>query len=122
MNKIMCDIIFFKSQTIFILVFKNNKYDLTLVDMKKIGLIPCRLESTRLPNKPLELIENSTLFAHVYLEQNSRSLMNIYLYRQYRNSRDIKRLGINTILTKSSHMNGTEVLKLQLFLVCLTKI
>ena len=35
MNKIMCDIIFFKSQTIFILVFKKYQYDLTLVDMKK---------------------------------------------------------------------------------------
>ena len=30
--------------------------------MKKIGLIPCRLESTRLPNKPLELIHEIPMF------------------------------------------------------------
>ena len=77
--------------------------------MKKIGLIPCRLESTRLPNKPLELIENLPMFAHVYFRAEFTELDEIYICTDSTEIVEIsKRLGINTILTKSSHMNGTE--------------
>ena len=42
--------------------------------MKNVGLIPCRLESTRLPNKPIELIQGIPMFAHVYFRSKISKL------------------------------------------------
>lgn len=77
--------------------------------MRKIGLIPCRLESTRLPNKPLELIENLPMFAHVYFRAEFTELDEIYICTDSTEIVEISnRLEIKTILTKSTHINGTE--------------
>lgn len=77
--------------------------------MKKIGLIPCRLNSTRLPNKPLKIIEGLPMFAHVYFRSLMSHLDEVYICTD---SEQImisgKELGIECILTKTSHNNGTE--------------
>ena len=77
--------------------------------MKKIGLIPCRLESTRLPNKPIELIENIPMFAHVYYRSEYTDLDEVYICTDSKEIMKIsENLKINSILTKSEHTNGTE--------------
>ena len=47
--------------------------------MKKIGLIPCRLTSTRLPNKPMKIIEGLPMFAHVYKRSELSDLDEVYI-------------------------------------------
>ena len=47
--------------------------------MKKVGLIPCRLNSTRLPNKPLKIIEGLPMFAHVYFRSKLSKLNEVYV-------------------------------------------
>ena len=77
--------------------------------MKKIGLIPCRLESTRLPNKPIELIQNIPMFAHVYYRSEYTNLDEVYVCTDSDEIMKISEdLGLNSILTKSEHTNGTE--------------
>lgn len=77
--------------------------------MKKVGLIPCRLESTRLPNKPLELIYEIPMFAHVYYRSKYSILDEVYICTDSTEIMKIsKELQINAILTKSEHQNGTE--------------
>ena len=77
--------------------------------MKKIGLIPCRLESTRLPNKPLEMIGSLPMFAHVYYRSLEADLDDIYICTD---SKEIQRmsndLNIKCIMTSKKHKNGTE--------------
>ena len=77
--------------------------------MKKVWLIPCRLESTRLPNKPIELIEEIPMFAHVYYRSKYSKLDEVYICTDSAEIMKIsKKLQINAILTKSEHQNGTE--------------
>ena len=47
--------------------------------MKKVGLIPCRLNSTRLPNKPLKIIKGLPMFAHVYFRSKLSKLNEVYI-------------------------------------------
>ena len=47
--------------------------------MKKIGLIPSRLNSSRLHQKALKDIEGLPMFAHVYLRALQASLDEVYL-------------------------------------------
>jgi len=77
--------------------------------MKKIGLIPCRLNSTRLPNKPLKIIEGLPMFAHVYFRSKLSNLDEVYICTDSSEIETIsKSLKINCILTNSKHQNGTE--------------
>lgn len=77
--------------------------------MKKIGLIPCRLTSTRLPNKPMKIIEGLPMFAHVYKRSELSNLDEVYICTdsdQIKNAAN--ELNINCVMTKSDHKNGTE--------------
>lgn len=77
--------------------------------MKKIGLIPCRLNSTRLPNKPLKVIEGLPMFAHVYFRSKLSDLDAVYICTDSTEIESISAsLGINCIMTSSVHQNGTE--------------
>ena len=77
--------------------------------MKKIGLIPCRLNSTRLPNKPIKIIEGFPMFAHVYFRSQLSDLDDIYVCTDSNEISNIaKSLEINCIMTSSAHNNGTE--------------
>lgn len=77
--------------------------------MKKIGLIPCRLNSTRLPNKPLKIIEDLPMFAHVYFRSKLSDLDAVYICTDSTEIELIaKSLEINCIMTSITHTNGTE--------------
>jgi len=77
--------------------------------MRKIGLIPCRLNSTRLPNKPIKVIEGLPMFAHVYFRSQLSDLDDIYVCTDSEEISSIaKSLKINCIMTNSDHKNGTE--------------
>ncbi len=77
--------------------------------VKKVGLVPSRLNSNRLPEKSLELIEGMPMFAHVYFRAKMSLLEEIYLLTD---SEKIKKIAnsykIPTLITRSEHKNGTE--------------
>ncbi len=77
--------------------------------VKKVGLVPSRLNSSRLPEKALELIEGMPMFAHVYFRAKESSLEDVYLLTD---SQKIKKAaesyGIKTLITSKNHRNGTE--------------
>jgi len=74
-----------------------------------IVLIPSRMESTRLPGKPLKLIGNKTLIQRVY-EQALKSKAKEVLVAT--GSEEIishcSNNSINTILTRSDHLTGSD--------------
>jgi len=74
-----------------------------------IVLIPSRMESTRLPGKPLKLIGNKTLIQRVY-EQALKSKAKEVLVAT--DSEEIishcSNNGINTVLTRSDHLTGSD--------------
>lgn len=77
--------------------------------MKKVGLIPCRLESSRLPHKPLKVIEGLPMFAHVYFRSKLSELDDVYICTDSNKIQQYsKDLNINCIMTSSNHNNGTE--------------
>ena len=77
--------------------------------MKKIGLIPCRLESQRLPNKPIKIIEGLPMFAHVYFRSKLSNLDDVYICTDSKKIEVLsKELGIKVIMTSGLHSNGTE--------------
>ena len=43
--------------------------------MKIIGIIPARMAATRLPNKPMELIEGMPMIGHCYFRSKMCSLL-----------------------------------------------
>ena len=77
--------------------------------VKTVGLVPSRLNSSRLPEKALELIEGMPMFAHVYFRAKESSLEDVYLLTD---SKKIKKAAesysINTLITSANHRNGTE--------------
>tara|TARA_B100000902_G_scaffold312804_1_gene303074 strand:- start:4969 stop:5706 length:738 start_codon:yes stop_codon:yes gene_type:complete len=77
--------------------------------IKKVGLVPSRLNSSRLPEKALEIIEGMPMFAHVYFRAKESSLEDVYLLTD---SQKIKKVAesydIKTLITSSDHRNGTE--------------
>ena len=74
-----------------------------------IVLIPSRMESTRLPGKPLKLIRNKTLIQRVY-EQALQSKAKDVLVAT--DSKEIishcSNNSINTVLTRSDHLTGSD--------------
>ncbi len=77
--------------------------------MKKVGLIPCRLNSSRLPNKPLKVIKGLPMFAHVYFRSKLSELDDVYVCTDSNKIKEIsKSLGIQCLMTSKNHKNGTE--------------
>lgn len=77
--------------------------------MKTIGLIPARINSTRLDRKPLKNIEGYPMFFHVYKRSQMSNLESIYLCTDSKEIYKVaESLGVPSIMTKSSHKNGTE--------------
>jgi len=74
-----------------------------------IVLIPSRMESTRLPGKPLKLIRNKTLIQRVY-EQALQSKAKDVLVAT--DSKEIishcSNNSIKTVLTRSDHLTGSD--------------
>jgi 3-deoxy-manno-octulosonate cytidylyltransferase (CMP-KDO synthetase) len=78
--------------------------------LKKIILIPTRIESTRLPGKALLLIDNIPLIIHTYKRAMLSSLKDdVYVCTHSKEIIDVcKKYNANFIKTGSSHINGTE--------------
>ena len=78
--------------------------------LKILGLIPTRLNSTRLPQKALLTIENIPLVVHTYKRSIlSKKLNEVYICCDHIKIFNIaKKFGAKCIMTSSNHANGTE--------------
>ena len=86
---------------------------------KTVIIIPSRLEAKRLPNKPLELINNKEMILHVYESAKKTNLGEVYVATPDQKIIDlIKDKGGQVVKTLSDHETGTdrvhEVFKLSL--------
>lgn len=81
-------------------------------ELKKIaiGLIPARMESSRLPNKALLDIRGMPMVIHVALRAKlAKKIQEIYVCTDSEKiAHKCIKYNIKVILTKSSHINGTE--------------
>jgi 3-deoxy-manno-octulosonate cytidylyltransferase (CMP-KDO synthetase) len=78
--------------------------------MKVVGLIPCRLKSSRLPSKALLMIDSLPLIVHTMKRaQLAKSLDEVYVCTDAQEIADaVKAHGGKPIITKAEHENGTE--------------
>lgn len=75
-----------------------------------VGIIPSRLASTRVPQKPLVEIEGLPMVVHVYLRAKlSPVLDDLYVATDNQKIKEkIEQYGGKAIMTSSDHNNGTE--------------
>ena len=75
-----------------------------------IAIIPARLNSTRLPGKPLKEIQGLTLIEHVYRRvEKARGLDRILVATDdERILQAVERFGGDAVLTRSDHLSGTD--------------
>ena len=72
-------------------------------------IIPSRLEATRLPNKPLELINNKEMILHVYEAAKKTNSGEVYVATPDQKIANlIKENGGNAVLTSLNHQTGTD--------------
>ena len=72
-------------------------------------IIPSRLDATRLPNKPLKLINNKEMILHVYEAAKSSNAGEVYVATPDKEIIDtVKKFGGNAVLTTDSHETGTD--------------
>ena len=78
--------------------------------MNKIAIIiPSRLEALRLPNKPLELINNKEMILHVYEAAKKTNTGDVYVATPDQKIIDvITNHGGQAILTSLDHQTGTD--------------
>ena len=72
-------------------------------------IIPSRLDAQRLPNKPLELINNKEMILHVYEAAKKSKSGEVYVATPDQKIIDkVKSRGGNAILTSKDHLTGTD--------------
>ena len=72
-------------------------------------IIPSRLDALRLPNKPLELINNKEMILHVYEAAKKTNTGDVYVATPDQKIIDvITNNGGNAILTSLDHQTGTD--------------
>lgn len=72
-------------------------------------IIPSRLEAVRLPNKPLELINNKEMILHVYEAAKKTNTGEVYVATPDQKIIDlIKDAGGKAVLTSLDHQTGTD--------------
>ena len=78
--------------------------------MNKIAIIiPSRLGALRLPNKPLELINNKEMILHVYEAAKKSNTGEVYVATPDQKIIDlVKKFGGNAVATSSNHQTGTD--------------
>ena len=78
--------------------------------MKIIGLIPSRINSSRLPQKPLLEIEGIPLVIHTYRRAKlSKKLDDVFICCDDEKIMNVaKKFKAKAIMTSSHHTNGTE--------------
>ena len=76
---------------------------------KTVIIIPSRLDALRLPNKPLELINNKEMILHVYEAAKKTSLGEVYIATPDQKIIDlIINIGGKAVLTSLDHQTGTD--------------
>ena len=76
---------------------------------KTVIIIPSRLEAVRLPNKPLELINNKEMILHVYEAAKKTETGEVYVATPNQEIVNlIKENGGKAILTAIDHQTGTD--------------
>ena len=77
--------------------------------MKKVILIPSRLQSERLPEKPLKLIGDKTMIRRVYEAAEKSKADDVVVATDAKKIfEEVKNFGGTALMTKSDHTNGTE--------------
>ena len=77
--------------------------------MKIIGIIPARMESSRLPGKPLIKIDGKTMIQRVYESVNKSMLFDkVIVATPNMEIYDHVEVFGNVILTSNNPLNGTE--------------
>ena len=78
--------------------------------MNIIGIIPARLASSRLPNKPLAKIIGMPMIGHVYLRSKMSSIMEeVYVATCDQEIKDyVESIGGKAIMTSNSHERASD--------------
>src|SRR3954471_9501649 len=78
--------------------------------MRALGVIPARLGSTRLPNKPLQLLAGEPLITRVIERVMDHGLMTelVVATDSPRVAEVVARSSVRAVLTGESHRTGTE--------------
>jgi 3-deoxy-manno-octulosonate cytidylyltransferase (CMP-KDO synthetase) len=77
--------------------------------MKNLIIIPARLESTRLPNKPLADINGVSMIAHVYKRAKEANIAHVIVAAGNIEIKEaIETIGGEAILTNPDHASGSD--------------
>lgn len=78
--------------------------------MRVLGVIPARLGSTRIPHKPLQLLAGEPLIARVIQHVRGMGLVDdlVVATDSEMIARVVEAAGVRAVLTRESHLNGTE--------------
>ena len=77
--------------------------------MKNLIIIPARLESTRLPNKPLADINGEPMIAHVYKRAKEANIAKVIVAAGTVEIKEvIENIGGEAILTNPDHASGSD--------------
>lgn len=78
--------------------------------MRILGVVPARLGSTRLPNKPLQSLAGEPLIARVVERVRSHGLMDelVVATDSPKISAVVERLGIVAVMTDPAHLSGSD--------------
>ena len=77
--------------------------------MKNLIIIPARLESTRLPNKPLADINGEPMIAHVYKRAKEANIATVIVAAGNVEIKEvIENIGGEAILTNPDHASGSD--------------
>ena len=77
--------------------------------MKNLIIIPARLESTRLPNKPLADINGEPMIAHVYKRAKEANIAHVIVAAGNVEIKEaIETIGGEAILTNPDHASGSD--------------
>ncbi|GGH03724.1 MULTISPECIES: 3-deoxy-manno-octulosonate cytidylyltransferase [Pedobacter] len=88
----------------------NKKSNSALGNLKIIGIIPARYESTRFPGKPLIDIAGKTMIQRVYEQASkAKNLSKVVVATDdTRIADEVKRFGGEFIFTSTDHQSGTD--------------
>jgi 3-deoxy-manno-octulosonate cytidylyltransferase (CMP-KDO synthetase) len=78
--------------------------------MRVLGVIPARLGSTRIPHKPLQLLAGEPLITRVIQHVRAMGLVDdlVVATDSVMIARVVETAGVRAVLTKSTHLSGTE--------------
>jgi len=78
--------------------------------MRVLGVIPARLGSTRLPNKPLQLLAGEPLITRVIQRVMETAVLQalVVATESHMVAQVVERAGVRAILTHDGHLSGTD--------------